>query len=83
MLEDGYWIEHRERGWVVVDKHGEVLVDVDDPSWAADDVDPETPIYFDSPQNALVGFRRSELIKDERSVRRDEALKQLEKEGGR
>ena len=54
-LDGGCRIELRDGAWVVVDRHGGLLEDVDDPCWTCAEVDPDSPpLLFPTPGDALL-----------------------------
>lgn len=80
LLDDDHRIELRESGWIIVDRYGSALIEVDDPSWGAEGEEDMPPLSFATPKEALMAYFRSEAIAAARSERYEQALKRLGRE---
>ena len=81
VLEGGLQVELREGGWIVADRHGDVLVDIEEPTWIANGTDPDMPpLKFPTPKEALIGCLWAEMIAAARSERYEAAMKRLGRE---
>jgi hypothetical protein len=79
-LDGGRRIEPREGGWIVVDRRGSVLVEIEDPGWGPDGDPKMPPLRFLTPKEALIGLLRSETIATARSERYEAAMERLGRE---
>ena len=80
-LGDEHRTELRPGGWVVVDRRGCYLMDVEACVWSAVADDPDMPPrLFSTPAEALVAFLRSEALASARAERHEVALRKLGRE---
>ena len=78
LLDEDHWAERREGGWIVIDRKGYALLNIEDPAWSDRDDDPQMPfLEFPTPEEAMLAYLRSELIVEARSARREAAMKRL------
>lgn len=77
-LEGGDRIESRDGGWVVVDRYGGYLANVDDSHWTLDEADPDVPVLtFPTPRDAWLAYLQSRAAAAARCERREAALSRL------
>lgn len=81
VLDGVHRIELREGGWIVVGSYGSVLMDIEKSEWVHTDQDPDMPpLKFPTPEEALVGYLRGEVIATARSERYEAAIGRLGRE---
>jgi hypothetical protein len=79
-LEDGTKIEARGDGWVVIDSFYSFLLDPEDASWVVGEDDEDMPpAIFPTAEAAYRAWELAERVSAERSRRREEALRRLDK----
>jgi hypothetical protein len=77
-LSDGNRIEHRERGWVIVDETDCYLTDIDYPVWVVGDDDEDMPpLYFECAEAAYLAYKQSQRSMELLAKRRKKALQQI------
>jgi hypothetical protein len=72
ILEGEHGIERRDDGWVVINNHGDFLVEVEKSCWSEDEGDPDLPsLRFSTPEKHWLHGpgRRAGLLPGQRGTR--------------
>jgi hypothetical protein len=77
-LECGHRIERRDGSWVVIDEHGDFLIDVEQSYWSADEDDELPALRFQRAEEAWLAWLNADAVAAARAVRRAAATMRLD-----